>query len=219
MLIRKPDEKDYPRLVEIWAGAVKATHHFLPEEYFRKIHAAMPSEYLPGVDLYAVYVPVGGAGGVVGSGITGANGERAAQGREGASTGGVIAGFMGLSYPCAAAEGLSDTREPGLTGAREPGLPTAGAAAPSAAGVEAPDGAALARVEMLFVDPACHRQGLGRALLDFAGKRHPVLELDVNEQNPGALAFYERYGFKLIARSEKDGSGEPYPLLTMRLEK
>ena len=74
------------------------------------------------------------------------------------------------------------------------------------------------RVEMLFVDPNLHGQGLGRALLAHVGRDHPVLELDVNEQNPSALGFYRAQGFEVTGRSATDDQGRPFPLLHLRRE-
>jgi putative acetyltransferase len=47
----------------------------------------------------------------------------------------------------------------------------------------------------LFVEPSCHRRGIGRALLDFALAKGRPLELEVFEENSPARAFYERCGF------------------------
>lgn len=44
-------------------------------------------------------------------------------------------------------------------------------------------------------------------------------KVDVNEENPEAIGFYEHFGFKLIGRSELDGSGKPYPILHMERAK
>ncbi|WP_374755463.1 hypothetical protein [Runella slithyformis] len=44
-----------------------------------------------------------------------------------------------------------------------------------------------------------------------------VQRVDVNEQNPQALGFYERMGFAVISRSALDGLGKPYPLLHLQL--
>lgn len=71
------------------------------------------------------------------------------------------------------------------------------------------------RIEMLFVDPHFYRQGLGRMLIDTAKAMQPRVTLDVNEQNPGALAFYQQQGFAVTGRSELDSCGKPFPLLHM----
>ncbi|MCA8243585.1 acetyltransferase [Burkholderia sp. AU32262] len=71
-------------------------------------------------------------------------------------------------------------------------------------------------MEALFVDPAHHRAGVGRLLVDEAIKRHPDLSTDVNEQNEAAARFYERLGFERCGRSELDGQGRPYPLIHLR---
>lgn len=74
-----------------------------------------------------------------------------------------------------------------------------------------------AQVEMLFVDPDRFGQGAGRALLDHVRKAEGLLTVDVNEQNPRAHAFYQRYGFVDVGRSEVDSAGRPFPLLHMSL--
>lgn len=68
-------------------------------------------------------------------------------------------------------------------------------------------------IEMLFIDPAWHRQGIGKAMMDHAKGMSQKLMLDVNEQNGGALGFYLKQGFAVIGRSERDPGGKPYPLL------
>lgn len=73
------------------------------------------------------------------------------------------------------------------------------------------------RIEMLFIDDQFRGQGIGKALLRFGINHLKVDELDVNEQNRQALAFYQHHGFEIINRSELDGSGKPYPTLTMKL--
>ena len=78
-------------------------------------------------------------------------------------------------------------------------------------------GVAAGKIEMLFIDPEHRNQGLGKQLLRYAIERLNADELDVNEQNPQALGFYEKQGFEMIGRSEVDGMGQPYPLLHMRL--
>ncbi|HZM37450.1 MAG TPA: GNAT family N-acetyltransferase [Burkholderiales bacterium] len=72
------------------------------------------------------------------------------------------------------------------------------------------------KIEALFVAPWFFRRGAGRRLLiharRLAGTR---LTVDVNEQNPGAIAFYESNGFTVIGRSPVDSAGRPFPLLHM----
>jgi putative acetyltransferase len=78
-------------------------------------------------------------------------------------------------------------------------------------------GVAAGRVEMLFVDPAMRGQGVGKRLLRYAIDELNAVQLDVNEQNPQALGFYLHQGFEVVARSETDGMGQPYPLLHLQL--
>lgn len=77
-------------------------------------------------------------------------------------------------------------------------------------------GTAGHRIEMLFVDPDVHGRGIGRALLAHAARGHVVVDVDVNEQNPGALGFYRAQGFVVTGRSDTDGEGRPFPLLHLR---
>lgn len=78
-------------------------------------------------------------------------------------------------------------------------------------------GAAEGRIEMLFVHPAHLGRGLGAILARHAIFELGCTEVDVNEQNPQALAFYQHLGFRAIGRSERDGQGRPFPLLHLRL--
>lgn len=71
-------------------------------------------------------------------------------------------------------------------------------------------------INALFVDPACHGQGIGRALVDAALPRGVPLFVEVNEQNHAACAIYEHWGFRTIDRKPVDGEGRPYPLLVMQ---
>ncbi|MCU1718079.1 GNAT family N-acetyltransferase [Pseudomonas sp. 5P_3.1_Bac2] len=75
------------------------------------------------------------------------------------------------------------------------------------------------QVEMLFVHPEQHGQGLGRALLNYATQELGAYLVDVNEQNPKALAFYLSQGFKVARRSPLDGGGRPFPILHLQLDK
>lgn len=78
-------------------------------------------------------------------------------------------------------------------------------------------GVANGRVDMLFVAPQDHGQGVGKRLLRYAVDELNAERLDVNEQNPKALGFYLHQGFEVIGRSATDGLGQPYPLLHLRL--
>ena len=70
-----------------------------------------------------------------------------------------------------------------------------------------------AKLEALFIAPEFLRRGGGRMLVEHARKLKGPLTVDVNEQNPEALRFYEACGFKVVGRSETDGMGLPFPLL------
>ena len=78
-------------------------------------------------------------------------------------------------------------------------------------------GAQDGKLEMLFVAPEARGCGVGRALLAHAVEREGVRTLDVNEQNPQAVGFYEHEGFRAEGRSPLDDAGRPFPLLHMRL--
>jgi 8-oxo-dGTP pyrophosphatase MutT (NUDIX family)/N-acetylglutamate synthase-like GNAT family acetyltransferase len=70
----------------------------------------------------------------------------------------------------------------------------------------------------LFVDPAAHRAGAGRALIDDALGRKGRLEVEVYEANRGARAFYAACGFVTASRRERDDHGRALPLIRMTLE-
>ena len=74
----------------------------------------------------------------------------------------------------------------------------------------------LKAAEMLFIESSMRGQGGGSKLLGHAVSRLGVTEVDVNEQNPQAYGFYQKYGFKKYARSELDGQGKPFPILHLR---
>lgn len=73
------------------------------------------------------------------------------------------------------------------------------------------------RIEMLFVDDASRGKGVGKLLLNYAIAHFGANEVDVNEQNPQGVAFYQHMGFVEVGRSERDGQGNAFPLLHMRL--
>lgn len=78
-------------------------------------------------------------------------------------------------------------------------------------------GVAAGNLEMLFVAPKCRGQGVGTLLCTHAITEQKVSKVDVNEQNPQALAFYQHLGFEVIGRSPFDGQGKAFPLLHMQL--
>ena len=73
------------------------------------------------------------------------------------------------------------------------------------------------KVEMLFLEPACIGQGIGKKLITKAIEEYGVSYVDVNEQNPHAADFYKRAGFVVFERTEKDEMGNPFPILKMKL--
>ena len=181
--IKKPDRAEYPALTDIWAAAVRGSHDFLAEEDFQAIHAQVSNKYLPAVGLYAFYYPDLTAAGL----DTAAANCAAWPGKGTLPENGLCAGFIGRSP--ISPDAVTRLAKAGLTSA--PAI----------------------QVDMLFVDPAFHRRGIGRALLDFTRRDYPCIFLDVNEQNSTAAQFYARYGFTIVGRSELDGEGRPYPLL------
>ena len=67
----------------------------------------------------------------------------------------------------------------------------------------------------LFVTPRCHREGIGRALMDWARASRDHLELEVFEANLIGRAFYDRYGFGVIRERVDEATG--LRVLRMRL--
>ena len=74
------------------------------------------------------------------------------------------------------------------------------------------------KIEMLFVSDECRRKGIGKSLVEYAVKTLNVNYVDVNEQNPQALGFYEHVGFEVFKKSEFDEQGNPFPILHMKLK-
>ncbi|WP_435298963.1 GNAT family N-acetyltransferase [Timonella sp. A28] len=79
-------------------------------------------------------------------------------------------------------------------------------------------GIAEGRLDMLFVADEARHQGVGSALLRDGLARNHALTVEVNEQNPAAVGFYESHGFVAKRRDEVDGFGFPYPVLHMELQ-
>ena len=73
------------------------------------------------------------------------------------------------------------------------------------------------KIEMLFVAPHHFGRGVGKSLLLFAVNQLGADAVDVNEENPEALGFYQHLGFKVISRSPVDSMGNPFPILHLQL--
>ena len=74
------------------------------------------------------------------------------------------------------------------------------------------------KIEMLFIHPRHFRQGYGSVLTDYAIAEHGITAVDVNEDNPEALAFYCKKGFRVVNRLAQDGEGNNFPILQMVLD-
>ncbi|MCS3529800.1 GNAT family N-acetyltransferase [Chryseobacterium sp. JUb7] len=140
--IRIATSEDYPRIMEIWESAVKATHDFLAKDDFDYFKEIIPRDYLPNLEVYLI------------------------------SDNNNLQGFASV------AEG---------------------------------------NLEMLFIHNDARGKGLGKELYQFMKEKTNLIKVDVNEQNPQAIGFYEKLGFKQVGRSEKDGSGKNYPIIHMSL--
>jgi putative acetyltransferase len=77
-------------------------------------------------------------------------------------------------------------------------------------------GMSESKVEALFLAPEYCRRGGGTRLVRHAQELKGELTVDVNEQNPAAIRFYEACGFVVEGRSDLDSDGRPFPLLHMR---
>ena len=78
-------------------------------------------------------------------------------------------------------------------------------------------GVADQNLEMLFIDTDYRGKQVGKTLLNFSIEKMNVTKVDVNEQNTNAKIFYEKAGFEVYEKTEKDDFGKNYPLLRMKL--
>lgn len=78
-------------------------------------------------------------------------------------------------------------------------------------------GIAGRKTEMLFVEPSHMGQGVGHRLVEWGVGSCGANLIDVNEQNPHAVAVYEHWGFRPYQRTECDDQGNPFPIIKMRL--
>ena len=74
------------------------------------------------------------------------------------------------------------------------------------------------KMDSLFLAPEYQGCGCGRRLVEHARALHKELTVDVNEQNPAALGFYQKCGFIVEGRSPVDDAGRPFPLVHLRLK-
>ena len=72
-------------------------------------------------------------------------------------------------------------------------------------------------IEGLFVAPEHRGKGAGRALVEHACNSLGARRVDVNEQNPQAVGFYRRMGFRAVSRSPLDAQGRAFPILRLVL--
>lgn len=77
-------------------------------------------------------------------------------------------------------------------------------------------GVAEDSLEMLFLDPVYFKQGFGNQILQRLVTEKNIMFIDVNEDNPNAVKFYNKNGFEQFDRSEKDGQGRDFPILHLR---
>ena len=72
-------------------------------------------------------------------------------------------------------------------------------------------------LDMLFIDPAYRRKGIGSKLFQYAQSEFQISKVDVNEQNQQAVDFYLKTGFVQTGRRATDDFGKAYPILEMAL--
>lgn len=72
---------------------------------------------------------------------------------------------------------------------------------------------------MLFLHPEYIGKGIGKAVFRHIEGVHNITKLEVNEQNPLAVAFYQKMGFEITARKPVDDLGKPHPILIMQKQK
>lgn len=74
-------------------------------------------------------------------------------------------------------------------------------------------GTAEHSLEMLFLSPEYFGRGYGNQILQQLMEDDGITKIDVNEDNPRALRFYQKNGFEVASRSPLDDDGRPYPIL------
>jgi len=63
-------------------------------------------------------------------------------------------------------------------------------------------------VGAIFLQPNCHGQGIGKALMDKAQKIHGNLEVEVFKVNNIGRNFYSKYGFEQLEEKPHEPTGQ-----------
>lgn len=63
-------------------------------------------------------------------------------------------------------------------------------------------------VGAIFLQPECHGQGVGKALMDKAQELHGDLEVEVFKENKIGRKFYSRYGFENLEEKLHEPTGQ-----------
>lgn len=67
-------------------------------------------------------------------------------------------------------------------------------------------------VELLYIDPPFHGQGIGTRLVEHTGAN----SVEVYAGNTTGLDFYRSRGFHETHRRDRDPAGRPYPMVVLR---
>ena len=73
-------------------------------------------------------------------------------------------------------------------------------------------------VGALFVDPKYQKQRIGSKLMNYVKNIYPELTLKVFTKNEGALRFYKKNGFKIMAEQTDEGTKEQELLMSWAME-
>lgn len=74
-------------------------------------------------------------------------------------------------------------------------------------------------VGAIFLQPDCHGQGFGKALMDKAQELHADLEVEVFKENSMGRKFYSRYGFENLEVKLHEPTGQQVLRLKFTAEK